>query len=78
MIGVDEFKWVEEKNKDFIENNFNDDSWIETNSQGVIKAFEKDNFNGVGWIRQKINIDEMSDKELVFDITDDLYCFYQR
>ena len=78
LIGVDEFKWVEEKNKDFIENNFNDDSWIETNTQGVIKAFEKDNFNGVGWIRQKVNIDEMSDKELVFDIgeTDDLYTVF--
>ena len=78
LIGVDEFKWVEEKNKDFIENNFNDDSWIETNTQGVIKAFEKDDFNGVGWIRQKVNIDEMSDKELVFDIgeTDDLYTVF--
>jgi sialate O-acetylesterase len=78
LIGVDEFKWVEEKNKDFTENNFNDDSWIETNTQGVIKAFEKDDFNGVGWIRQKINIDEMSNKELVFDIgeTDDLYTVF--
>ncbi len=78
LIGVDEFKWVEEKNKDFIVNNFNDDSWIETNTQGVIKAFEKDDFNGVGWIRQKINIDEMSNKELVFDIgeTDDLYTVF--
>ena len=36
------------KKTKFYGDNFNDDSWIETNSQGVIKAFEKDNFNGVG------------------------------
>lgn len=78
LIGVDEFKWVEEKNKGFIENNFNDDSWIETNTQGVIKAFEKDDFNGIGWIRQQLTIDEITESELVFDIgeTNDLYIIF--
>ena len=78
MIGVNEFKWVEEKNKGFVENNFNDNYWTETNTLGISKAFEKDDFNGIGWIRQKINVDKIPNKELVFDIgeTNDLYTVF--
>ncbi len=78
LIGVNEFKWVEEKNKGFVENNFNDNYWTETNTLGISKAFEKDDFNGIGWIRQKINVDKIPNKELVFDIgeTNDLYTVF--
>ena len=53
-------------------------SWIETNVQGINDAFEKDDFNGIGWIRQQISIDEITESELVFDIgeTNDLYTIF--
>ena len=78
LIGVKNFKWVDEMNKEFVINSFSDMSWSETNIQGINDAFEKDDFNGIGWIRQQVTIDEIKESELVFDIgeTNDLYTIF--
>ena len=78
LIGVNDFKWVNDENKQFVKNNFNDESWIKTSTQGVSEAFEKNNFNGIGWIRQQINISQITKSDLVFDIgkTNDLYTVF--
>jgi sialate O-acetylesterase len=78
LIGVNDFKWVNNENKQFVKNNFNDDSWIKKSTRGVSEAFEKNNFNGIGWIRQQINISQITKSDLVFDIgkTNDLYTVF--
>ncbi len=78
LIEVDKFKWINEKNIDFLSDDFNDDSWQKTNLEGISQAFEKDNFNGIAWIRQQLDLDEVPQGELVFDLgkTDDLYTLF--
>ena len=48
------------------------------NQTQVTQVFEKNDFNGVVWLRQQINFDTLIDKNLVLDIgkTDDLYAVF--
>lgn len=78
LIGVNQFKWIEESNKTFLVNDFDDSSWQTVNQKETALAFEKNDFNGVGWIRQQIEIDEVAPGKLFFELgkTDDLYTIF--
>jgi sialate O-acetylesterase len=78
LIGVNSFKWIDESNKTFIINDFDDSSWPIVNTVETALAFEKNDFNGVGWIRQQIEIDEVPPGKLFFELgkTDDLYAIF--
>lgn len=78
LIEVDNFKWVDETHLEFLSSDYNDDAWQDAAVTSIGEAFEKDDFNGIGWIRQQLNIDSLPDGDLVFDLgeTDDLYTIF--
>ena len=78
LIEVDNFKWVDETHKEFLSSDYNDDAWQDATVASIGEAFEKDDFNGIGWIRQQLNIESLPQGDLVFDLgeTDDLYTIY--
>lgn len=78
LIEVDNFKWVDETHLEFLSGDYNDDAWQDAAVTSIGKAFEKDDFNGIGWIRQQLNIDSLPQGDLVFDLgeTDDLYTVF--
>ena len=78
LIKVDNFKWVDKTHLEFLSSDYNDDAWQDAAVTSIGKAFEKDDFNGIGWIRQQLNIDSLPDGDLVFDLgeTDDLYTIF--
>ena len=57
LIEVDNFKWVDKTHLEFLSSDYNDDTWQEAAVTSIGEAFEKDDFNGIGWIRQQLNID---------------------
>ena len=78
LIEVDNFKWVDETHLEFLSSDYNDDAWQDATVASIGEAFEKDDFNGIGWIRQQLNIESLPQGDLVFDLgeTDDLYTIY--
>ena len=78
LIEVDNFKWVDETHLEFLYSDYNDDAWQDAAVTSIGEAFEKDDFNGIGWIRQQLNIDSLPEGDLVFDLgeTDDLYTIF--
>ena len=78
LIEVDNFKWVDETHLEFLSSDYNDDAWQDAAVTSIGEAFEKDDFNGIGWIRQQLNIDSLPEGDLVFDLgeTDDLYTIF--
>jgi len=78
LIEVDNFKWVDENHLEFLSGDYNDDAWQDAAVTSIGEAFEKDDFNGIGWIRQQLNIDSLPQGDLVFDLgeTDDLYTVF--
>ena len=78
LIEVDNFKWVDETHFEFLSSDYNDDAWQDATVASIGEAFEKDDFNGIGWIRQQLNIESLPQGDLVFDLgeTDDLYTIY--
>lgn len=78
LIEVDNFKWVDKTHLEFLSSDYNDDAWQDAAVTSIGEAFEKDDFNGIGWIRQQLNIDSLPDGDLVFDLgeTDDLYTIF--
>ena len=78
LIEVDNFKWVDETHFEFLSSDYNDDAWQDATVASIGEAFEKDDFNGIGWIRQQLNIDSLPEGDLVFDLgeTDDLYTIF--
>lgn len=78
LIEVDNFKWVDETHLEFLSGDYNDDAWQDAAVTSIGKAFEKDDFNGVVWIRQQLNIDSLPQGDMVFDLgeTDDLYTVF--
>ena len=78
LIEVDNFKWVDKTHLEFLSSDYNDDTWQEAAVTSIGEAFEKDDFNGIGWIRQQLNIDSLPEGDLVFDLgeTDDLYTIF--
>jgi sialate O-acetylesterase len=78
LIEVDNMKWTKPTHKRFILSGFDDNNWEAMNQTQVTQVFEKNDFNGVVWLRQQINFDTLSDKNLVLDIgkTDDLYAVF--
>lgn len=78
LIRVDKIRWINQKNKIIVETDFDDENWQKATLEEVAQAFEKDNFNGTGWIRQKLVITENVTSDLVFNIgkTNDLYSIF--
>ena len=78
LIEVDNFKWVDETHLEFLSSDYNDDAWQDATVASIGEAFEKDDFNGIGWIRQQLNIESLPQGDLVFDLgeTDDLYTIF--
>ena len=78
LIEVDNFKWVDETHFEFLSSDYNDDAWQDATVASIGEAFEKDDFNGIGWIRQQLNIESLPQGDLVFDLgeTDDLYTIF--
>ena len=78
LIEVDNFKWVDKTHLEFLSSDYNDDAWQDAAVTSIGEAFEKDDFNGIGWIRQQLNIDSLPEGDLVFDLgeTDDLYTIF--
>jgi sialate O-acetylesterase len=78
LIEVDNFKWVDKTHLEFLSSDYNDDAWQDAAVTSIGEAFEKDDFNGIGWIRQQLNIDSLPQGDLVFDLgeTDDLYTIF--
>lgn len=78
LIEVDNFKWVDKTHLEFLSSDYNDDTWQDAAVTSIGEAFEKDDFNGIGWIRQQLNIDSLPEGDLVFDLgeTDDLYTIF--
>lgn len=78
LIEVDNFKWIDETHLKFLSSDYNDENWQDASVTSIGKAFEKDDFNGIGWIRQQLNIDSLPQGDLVFDLgkTDDLYTIF--
>lgn len=78
LIMVDKMKWIDPKNKDILKPDYDDSSWETLTLKDVASAFEKDNFNGVSWLRQAINIDSLPPKNLTVNLgnTDDLYVLF--
>ena len=78
LIEVDNFKWVDKTHLEFLSSDYNDDVWQDAAVTSIGEAFEKDDFNGIGWIRQQLNIDSLPEGDLVFDLgeTDDLYTIF--
>ena len=78
LIEVDNFKWVDKTHLEFLSSDYNDDAWQDAAVTSIGEAFEKDDFNVIGWIRQQLNIDSLPEGDLVFDLgeTDDLYTIF--
>ncbi len=78
LIEVDNFKWVDKTHLEFLSSDYNDDAWQDAAVTSIGEAFEKDDFNGIGWIRQQLIIDSLPQGDLVFDLgeTDDLYTIF--
>ena len=78
LIEVDNFKLVDKTHLEFLSSDYNDDAWQDAAVTSIGEAFEKDDFNGIGWIRQQLNIDSLPEGYLVFDLgeTDDLYTIF--
>ena len=78
LIEVDNFKWTDETHIKFLSSDYNDENWQDGNVTGIGKAFDKNDFNGIGWIRQQLKIDSLPQGDLLFDLgkTDDLYTIF--
>ena len=78
LIEVDNFKWADETHIKFLSSDYDDENWQDANVTSIGKAFEKNDFNGIGWIRQQLKIDSLPQGDLVFDLgkTDDLYTIF--
>jgi sialate O-acetylesterase len=78
LILVDKMKWIDNRNKDLLKSGFDDSNWKTLNLKDVSTAFEKDNFNGIGWLRQSIFIDSLPPSGFTVNLgkTDDLYAFF--
>jgi len=78
LIEVDNFKWVNDAHKEFLASDYNDEAWQDATVTSIGEAFEKDDFNGIGWIRQQLNIESLPQDDLIFDLgdTDDLYTIF--
>ena len=78
LIEVDNFKWVDDTHKEFLASDYNDDAWQNADVTSIGEAFEKDDFNGVVWIRQQLNLKSLPKGQLLFDLgdTDDLYTIF--
>lgn len=78
LIEVDQMKWIKAKHKRFILSEFEDSSWEKMNQTEISQVFEKNDFNGIVWLRQKINFDKLPEGNVTLDIgkTDDLYAVF--
>ena len=78
LIEVDQMKWIKAKHKRFVLSEFEDSSWEKMNQTEISQVFEKNDFNGIVWLRQKINFDKLPEGNVTLDIgkTDDLYAVF--
>ena len=78
LIEVDQMKWIKAKHKRFVLSEFEDSSWEKMNQTEISQIFEKNDFNGIVWLRQKINFDKLPEGNVTLDIgkTDDLYAVF--
>lgn len=78
LIEVDQMKWIKAKHKRFVLSEFEDSSWEKMNQTEISQVFEKNDFNGIVWLRQKINFVKLPEGNVTLDIgkTDDLYAVF--
>lgn len=78
LIEVDKIKWTKSKHKCFSLPEFDDSTWESMNQTEISQIFEKNDFNGIVWLRQKINFDIIPEGNVSLDVgeTDDLYAVF--
>ena len=68
LVNVDKIRYINETNKSFFRPDFDDSNWKTKSLKEIADAFEKNNFNGVGWIRQNFNFDLQQKNGLTFEM----------
>ena len=78
LIDVEKVKYINEDNKAFIHQDFDDSDWDTKNIEGIAEAFEKNDFNGIGWIRQSFDFGHEQKTGLTLEMgnTSELYVVF--